>query len=156
MEKLLIRNCEFMNIPIDSFFSKWTDVSFWNAWDINLRSAWLHDAFDKGSQGKVMFEAHNRCPFEINWVSPNYGYAFQIKLFLATLHFRRLVEVTETGICVIHELRYSGVPMFNNRLLKKIVRNNHQSLIRLKCLLEEEHFRNKISYIGNTITAKAS
>lgn len=156
METLLIRNCEFMKIPIDTFFDKWTDVSNWNAWDINLRSAWMFGVFKSGGQGKLMLANRMQFNFNILWVIPDYGYAYTIPLLTATLHFRRLMEPGDHGVHVMHELRYSGVRVFNGRLLKTMMRNNLQSLIKLKCLLEESHFRNSISSIDNSPIAKAS
>lgn len=156
MEKLLIRNREFMSIPTESFYNKWTDVSFWNAWDINIRSAWLDGNFTTGSQGKILFNGDSHCFFEITWHEEGLGYAYRMQLAFCKLHFRRLVESVPGGIMVIHEVRYKGLPLFVGKLLRAILKNHHQSMIKLRCLVEEEHFRNKISYIGNSAIAKAS
>ena len=156
MEKLLIRNREYMKLPIDNFYAKWTDVPYWNAWDINMKCAWLNSGFTHNGKGQIMFSGFGKNQFEITSIAQGNGYSFKVKLLFMTLHFRRMVEQTITGICVVHEIRYSGLPIFNRRLLRRLIKNNRQSLTKLKCLLEEEHFRNKISYIHNPVTARAS
>lgn len=156
MEKLLIRHSEFVNVPTEVFWKKWIDVSFWNAWDITIRSAWLHNGMCTGSTGHVLRLNGNKSGITVTSVNAGVGYSFKMQHFFATLHFRRLVQQTGNGVLVTHEVRYTGLPFISSKLMRLYQQSHRQSLIKLKYYLEEEHYRNQIAHIGGTAIAKAS
>ncbi|MFN3940201.1 MAG: hypothetical protein ACK4IY_06415 [Chitinophagales bacterium] len=156
MEKLLIRHSEFVNVPTEFFWKRWTDVALWSAWDMTIRSAWLHNGLRTGSTGHLLQANGHKAHFTITGVNAGVGYTFKMPLLFATMHFRRLVQETCDGVMVTHEVRYTGLPFISSRLLRLYQQGHRQSLIKLKYYLEEEHYRNKIAHIGVVTTAKAS
>lgn len=130
-----------VNTPPESIFRIYEDVSRWNTWDPDTKSAMIQGPFQAGSSGKLTPAKGNTVPMVLTEVVKNKSFTVESKIPLFRMVFEHELHTKGKTTDVIHRVTFSGLLSFvlGPIIAKQINAGLPVTLSNLKRLAESQY-----------------